>query len=120
MILTGRPVGANEALSMGLANRAVPKGKAVEEAMAIAKQLLSFPQLCMNVDRQSCYYSAYQASSFQDALRHEYEGGVRVLKTENIKGAARFNCGERRYGRFKHDPHIFKTRLSFLQLGCSA
>ncbi|KAE8166297.1 ClpP/crotonase-like domain-containing protein [Aspergillus tamarii] len=106
MILTGRPVSATEALSMGLANRVVPKGKAMEEATAIAKQLLSFPQLCMNADRDSCYYSAYQASSFQDALRHEHEKGVKVLDLESIKGAARFSRGAGRHGSFKNGSRL--------------
>src|SRR5690554_7659512 len=34
MILTGRPVGADEALQMGLANRVVPDGSAREAAEA--------------------------------------------------------------------------------------
>ncbi|KAE8328403.1 enoyl-CoA hydratase/isomerase family protein [Aspergillus sergii] len=106
MILTGRPVSATEALSMGLANRVVPKGRAVEEATAIAKQLLSFPQLCMNADRESCYYSAYQASSFPDAMRHEYEKGVKVLDLESIKGAARFSHGAGRHGSFKNGSRL--------------
>ncbi|GAB1213816.1 hypothetical protein ATERTT37_002969 [Aspergillus terreus] len=89
MVLTGRPVGAQEALAMGLANRVVAKGTAVDEAVAIARQLLAFPQLCMKADRESCYYSAYQARSFEDALRHEFEGGAGVLRTESVAGAAR-------------------------------
>lgn len=101
MILTGRPVGAQEALSMGLANRVVPKGKGLEEATLIARQLLAFPQLCMNLDRDSCYYSAYNASSFEDALRQEYEKGVEVVKVEGIKGAAKFSSGAGRHGDFK-------------------
>jgi enoyl-CoA hydratase/carnithine racemase len=101
MILTGRPVGAKEALGMGLANRVVPKGKALGEATAIAKQLLSFPQLCMNLDRDSCYYSAYNADSFQDALRNEFDKGVDAIESESIKGAARFSNGEGRHGSFK-------------------
>ncbi|KAL5361246.1 enoyl-CoA hydratase/isomerase family protein [Aspergillus floccosus] len=100
MILTGRPVGAQEALAMGLANRVVAKGKALDEALAIARQLLAFPQLCMKADRESCYYSAYQAGSFQDALRHEFEGGVKVLQAESVAGAARFSSGQGRHGRF--------------------
>src|SRR5215813_7910084 len=36
MILTGRPVGADEALAFGLANRVVPKGRARQEAEALA------------------------------------------------------------------------------------
>ncbi|CAF3490094.1 unnamed protein product [Fusarium graminearum] len=93
MILTGRAVKADEALQFGLANRVVPKGQALTEATKIAKQLLTFPQECMNVDRSSCYYSLYNATSFQDALRNEYENGVKVVNTESVKGAAAFSSG---------------------------
>ncbi|PLB38268.1 enoyl-CoA hydratase/isomerase family protein [Aspergillus candidus] len=101
MILTGRAVGAREALAMGLASRVVPKGKALEEATAIARQLARFPQLTMNQDRDSCYYSAYQASSLQDALRWEHVHAMPVLEVESVKGAARFSGGEGRHGVFK-------------------
>lgn len=100
MTLTGRPVKADEALTMGLANRVVPKGKALEEATAIARQLLRFPQLCMKADRESVYYSAYRATSFEDALRYEFEGGAKVLQTESVQGAARFSGGLGRHGNF--------------------
>ncbi|KAL4897574.1 enoyl-CoA hydratase/isomerase family protein [Aspergillus ambiguus] len=106
MILTGRPVGAQEALTMGLANRVVPKGRALEEAIAIGKQLLAFPQLCMNADRESCYFSAYQASSFQDALRHEFDGGAKVLQSESVQGAARFSSGQGRHGNFDNGSNL--------------
>ncbi|KAM5342039.1 hypothetical protein ACJ41O_015070 [Fusarium nematophilum] len=100
MILTGRAVQAQEALQMGLANRVVPKGQALAEAKKIAQQLLVFPQECMNVDRASCYYSAYGASSFEDALRNEFDNGVKVVTAESIKGAARFSSGAGRHGAF--------------------
>ncbi|KAJ4017912.1 hypothetical protein NW752_001820 [Fusarium irregulare] len=101
MILTGRPVKADEALQFGLANRVVPKGQALAEAEKLAKQLLAFPQDCMNVDRASCYYSAYSATSFQDALRSEYENGIKVINTESVKGAAAFSAGAGRHGVFE-------------------
>lgn len=100
MILTGRPVSAQEALTMGLANRVVPKGKALQEATKLAEQLLRFPNGCMNVDRNSCYYAAYNASSFDDALKNEFDEGSRVLKTESFQGAARFASGVGRHGGF--------------------
>lgn len=101
MILTGRGVGAQEALQMGLANRVVPKGQALAEATKIAQQLLAFPQECMNVDRANCYYSAYNASSFEDALGNEFRNGVKVITTESIRGAARFSGGAGRHGAFE-------------------
>lgn len=99
MILTGRAVSAHEALSMGLANRVVPKGKAVEEAIHIAEMLLRFPQACMNTDRESVYFATYQAQSLENALQHEFERGSMVLETESLDGARRFARGEGRSGR---------------------
>ncbi|RTE77154.1 hypothetical protein BHE90_008393 [Fusarium euwallaceae] len=101
MILTGRGVSAQEALQMGLANRVVPKGQALAEATKIAQQLLAFPQECMNVDRANCYYSAYNASSFEDALGNEFRNGVKVVTTESVRGAARFSGGAGRHGAFE-------------------
>ena len=100
MILTGRGVEAKEALAMGLANRVVPKGKALEEATRLAESLLGFPQQCMNVDRANTYYSAYNASSFEDALRNEFEAGREVISRESVKGADRFSKGAGRHGTF--------------------
>ena len=101
MILTGRPVSAQEALTMGLASRVVPKGESLKEAIVIAKQLITFPELCLNTDRQSCYYSAYEASSFQDAMSQEFNAGSKVISQEAIAGAAKFSKGSGRHGSFK-------------------
>jgi enoyl-CoA hydratase/carnithine racemase len=101
MILTGRGVDAKEALSMGLANRVVPKGKALDEAMKIAEQLIRFPQNCMNVDRESCYFAKYEATSFEDAMAHEFDHGITVIDAESVKGAARFSSGIGRHGSFE-------------------
>ncbi|CEL03176.1 Putative Enoyl-CoA hydratase/isomerase [Aspergillus calidoustus] len=106
MILTGRGVGAQEALAMGLANRVVPKGKALEEATKIARQLVTFPQGCMNTDRASCYYAAYNAGSFEDALSFEYDNGIKVIDSESVKGAARFSAGAGRHGKFDFEGNL--------------
>ncbi|KAL5341689.1 ClpP/crotonase-like domain-containing protein [Aspergillus crustosus] len=103
MILTGRGVGAEEALAMGLANRVVPKGKALEQATEIAKQLVCFPQGCMSVDRASCYYAAFEARSFEDALGFEYDHGIGVIGEESVEGAKRFSAGAGRHGKFEFE-----------------
>ncbi|KAJ4507746.1 hypothetical protein HRR78_006750 [Exophiala dermatitidis] len=87
MILTGRPVSAHEALTMGLANRVVPRGKALDEAVKLAESLLKFPNECMNVDRRSAYYAAFEARGWQDALRG-------VVEREGVRGAERFARGK--------------------------
>ncbi|MCH2991126.1 enoyl-CoA hydratase, partial [Listeria monocytogenes] len=46
LILTGRPVKADEALQIGLANRVVPSGSARAEAEELAAELAAFPQTC--------------------------------------------------------------------------
>jgi enoyl-CoA hydratase/carnithine racemase len=101
MILTGRPVSAQEALQMGLANRVVPKGKALDEAINIAKQLLRFPYECMVADRKSCFYGAYDAQSFEDAMKFEFDNGMECLKNEGVAGAKRFSEGAGRGGSFE-------------------
>jgi len=101
MILTGRPVGAREALAMGLANRVVPKGESLKQALDLARQLIAFPELCLNTDRRSCYYSTYDASSFQDAMSQEFQAGSKVISAEAVAGAAKFSHGSGRHGSFK-------------------
>lgn len=101
MILTGRGVGAQEALQMGLANRVVPKGKSLEEATNLAEQLLKFPQGCMNADRDNAYYATYNARSFEDAMAHEFDEGIRIFDAESVDGAGRFSGGAGRHGSFE-------------------
>ncbi|KAH7145478.1 carnitinyl-CoA dehydratase [Dactylonectria estremocensis] len=108
IVLTGRSVLAQEALAMGLANRVVPKGKALEEAMTIAKELVKYPQGCLNADRYSCYYASWESKSFDDALSQEFDRGVKVIESESIDGASRFSAGEGRHGAFKKDGHKSK------------
>ena len=55
LILTGRGVSGDEARMMGLANRIVPKGRALDEAKKLANELAAFPQRCLRSDRLSSY-----------------------------------------------------------------
>lgn len=100
LILTGRPVDAKEALSMGLANRVVPEGKALEGALELAKELLKFPYECMRADRSSCYNACYRAGSLQEAMKFEFENGLESLGAEGVAGAGRFSKGAGRSGDF--------------------
>jgi enoyl-CoA hydratase len=99
MILTGRGVGAEEALAMGLANRVVPKGRARQEAVALAEELCRFPQLCMRADRRAAYEQ--WSLPLDQALRNEFERGrVAIEAGETRAGASRFAAGHGRSGRF--------------------
>ncbi|MEV6138113.1 crotonase/enoyl-CoA hydratase family protein [Nocardia sp. NPDC051990] len=100
MILTGRPVGADEALSFGLVNRVVENGSSLEAAREIANQLLQFPQECLLVDRMSTYRSFDM--TLDAALRAEGTDGAPIVDREGVAGAARFASGAGRHGSFTH------------------
>ncbi|KAG8571700.1 hypothetical protein GDO81_011756 [Engystomops pustulosus] len=100
LILTGRPISAQEAYTFGLANRVVPDGQGLQHAIELAKQISAFPQLCMRSDRASAYYSTFDATSFTDALQFEFDHGAEVLAEESVRGASRFAAGEGRKAKF--------------------
>jgi enoyl-CoA hydratase len=101
LILTGRPVTAEEALQMGLANRVVAPGTALQAAQELAKELARFPQLCLRNDR----LSAYEQSdlSWREALGNEFERGLHSL-SESTAGVERFIAGGGRHGSFEQAP----------------
>jgi enoyl-CoA hydratase len=97
MILTGRAVGAAEALSWGLANRVVAPGRARPEAEALARDIARFPQRCMRSDRQSALEQ--WALPLDGAIAHELALGTRTIASgETLEGATRFSGGAGRHG----------------------
>jgi enoyl-CoA hydratase len=99
MILTGRPVGAREAEAMGLANRVVPKGEALNAALELARQLSAFPQLCMRNDRLSALQQ--WSLDWDEATAYEVKVGMETLRTGSaVEGATRFASGQGRSGAF--------------------
>ncbi|MFV0281014.1 MAG: crotonase/enoyl-CoA hydratase family protein [Rhodoblastus sp.] len=100
LILTGRPVGAQEALSFGLVNRITPRGKAREAAIALAHEIAAFPQACMRADRLSAL-EQWDLSE-DEAIVNEMRGGLAVIQSgETLSGAKRFASGQGRHGAFK-------------------
>ncbi|XP_056594744.1 enoyl-CoA hydratase EchA19 isoform X1 [Triplophysa dalaica] len=100
LILTGRPVRAQEALTFGLANRVVPDGQALQVALELAEQISSFPQLCLRADRNSAYHAVFDAASFTQAMQYEMDHGFPVIQAESIAGATKFSSGTGRGGTF--------------------
>lgn len=99
LILTGRPVDAEEALQIGLANRIVAEGNALQAAQELANQLCAFPQRCVRNDRLSAYEQWNLPLS--DALANEFRRGMETINSkETLKGARRFASGRGRHGNF--------------------
>jgi enoyl-CoA hydratase len=98
LILTGRPVAADEALAIGLANRVVEPGQAVATAVELAGQIAAFPFECVLADRASTY--AGLDLGLAEALRAEGVAGVPIVAREGVAGAARFAGGAGRHGEF--------------------
>ena len=120
LILTGRAVDAQEALSygwcntclsltyiilllylwVGLANRVVPKGKGLEEAVKLAEEITKFPQQCLLADRASAIKNSLGSSeAISQALAAELKAGLKVVQEESISGARRFSQGAGRHGK---------------------
>lgn len=96
LILTGRAVGAAEALQMGLANRVVPRGAALDAAVALAQTLAALPQACLRADRQSAL--TLPDRPIDEALRAEFRQGCAIL-ADAAPGAGAFVAGQGRHGR---------------------
>jgi enoyl-CoA hydratase len=100
LILTGRGVSGDEAQRMGLANRLVEPGRALDAAVALAKELAAFPQRCLRSDRLSSYRQ--WALSQDEAIAEELRLGLEVIGSgETLEGARRFAGGAGRHGRFE-------------------
>lgn len=97
LILTGRPVGAEEALAIGLATRVVAPGDCLAAAQALAGQLAALPQTCMRNDRLSALEA--EGTDAAEALATELAYGRLSLASPEIGlGVARFTAGSGRHG----------------------
>jgi enoyl-CoA hydratase len=101
MILTGRGVSGEEALRMGLANRLVPKGTALEAALALARGLAKFPQAALRSDRLSSYEQWHL--DLTDALVGEFHHGMHVVRSGGMMaGLDVFTKTAGRHGSARH------------------
>lgn len=99
LILTGRPVDAQEALTMGLANEVVAPGEHIERAIEIGEMLATFPQAALLNDRRAVYRGL--GENIEEGLEIEAELGQQTLDSgESYAGAEEFTRGAGRGGQF--------------------
>ena len=102
LILTGRPVEADEARRIGLATRVVEPGGTLAAAIELGRQLSAFPQACMRADLASA--RAAFDRSLPEALVAEHVRGVASIPLDLgggdlAAGVARFADGAGRHGQ---------------------
>ncbi len=105
LVLTGRPVAADEAHAMGLVNRLAPSGTALEVAVGLATELAALPQTCMRHDRLSILeqWGLVEGEAMASELAH----GLVSLEYDALVGAGRFAAGAGRHGAASNgSPHV--------------
>ncbi|HTN99382.1 MAG TPA: crotonase/enoyl-CoA hydratase family protein [Microthrixaceae bacterium] len=97
MILTGRGVPAEEALTFGLVNRLCEPGETLQVAKILAAQIAAFPQTCMRGDHRS---SIEQWDlNHVAAMENESRLGMDAIRSpEMFEAVGRFVGGEGRHG----------------------
>ncbi|MFX1446311.1 MAG: crotonase/enoyl-CoA hydratase family protein [Promethearchaeota archaeon] len=99
MILTGRPITAQEAYEWGLINKIVEIGQSKQEALKLARKIASFPQVCLRNDRLSTYNQF--GLDIEEAMKKEFEFGLRSLESkEYLEGSKTFIQGKGKHGSF--------------------
>ena len=99
MMMTGRAVEASEAYRIGLADRLVPTGTALQEAQKLAHELANFPQVALLTDRASTITQWGYTEA--EAIDREIEGSMPAFESQFQAGAERFVAGVGRHGSFE-------------------
>jgi enoyl-CoA hydratase len=95
LILSGRPVGAEEAERIGLVTEVTAPGGHLERALELAETLAAFPQETMLADRRAAIEGL--GMPLADGLALEHHLGRETLAVA-VQGAARFAGGAGRHG----------------------
>ena len=96
LVLTGRPVGAEEAYAIGLVNRVSPPGRALDTALDLARDIAALPQTCLRHDRLSVLEQWGLVEG--EAMGVELAHGLVSLESDALAGATRFAGGAGRHG----------------------
>ena len=97
LILTGRPVEAEEAHRIGLVNEVTAPGQHLERALQLAERIASFPQETMLADRRAAIEGF--GLPLTEGLALEHKLGRETLHVA-VEGASRFAAGAGRHGEF--------------------
>ena len=93
LIITGRRIDVQEAREIGLVNEVVPRGKALERAQELARQIAELPQGAIRSDKESVLRGV--GRTFEERLRIEAEQTLSMFmrRDPHTLGAAAFKAG---------------------------
>jgi enoyl-CoA hydratase len=94
LIITGRPVDADEAVRIGLANEVVPEGEALPRALELAREIAALPQGAIRTDKETMIRNV--GRPFEERLRQEAEAAISMFwrSDSHAIGASAFKRGE--------------------------
>ena len=96
--MTGRKVPAEECYRIGLCEKIVPDGHALEAALEMCREIIRFPEEAMLADRRSIIEN--HGATIRDGLRREWANGIDSCINQGTSGAGRFAAGKGRSGDF--------------------
>jgi enoyl-CoA hydratase len=93
LIITGRPVSAEEALRIGLANEVVPDGQALPRALELAREVAELPQGAIRTDKETMIRNV--GRTMEERLRNEVEVALSMFwrRDSHAIGASAFKEG---------------------------
>jgi enoyl-CoA hydratase len=100
LIITGRPVQAEEALRIGLAHEVVPEGKALERAMELAGEIAALPQGAIRTDKETMMRNV--GRTFEEQLRQEAEACLSMFMRRDSHSIGARAFKERRTPEWPH------------------
>src|SRR5207247_3120785 len=94
LIITGRRIGAEEALRIGLVNEIVSLGTALARAQELAAEIAALPQGAIRSDKESIMRGV--GRTLEERLRIEAEMTISMFmrRDAHTLGAAAFKAGE--------------------------
>src|ERR1700730_11125208 len=95
LVITGRRIGAEEALRIGLVNEIVPHGQALARAQELAREIAALPQGAIRSDKESIMRGI--GRTLEERLRIEAEMTISMFmrRDSHTLGASAFKRGER-------------------------
>jgi enoyl-CoA hydratase len=93
LIITGRPVDADEALRIGLANEVVPEGNSLDRSLELAHQIAELPQGAIRSDKETMVRNV--GRTYEEQLRQEAENAISMFarRDSHAIGARAFKEG---------------------------